>query len=183
VEVTPMTWKQQIIVVARVTAVSDELVTELKSRAESAPTAFTLVMPATPVGDESEDGRVGIETALRRLRAEGLEVDGFVADSDPIVAVSEAWDPNRYDEIVVSTLPMRMSKWLRSSLPERIRQLTGAPVTHVVAQPHHPVQVVHAEPHERNPMGPLSVLGWGGHRPPAGREQPEGDPARRSARG
>ncbi len=177
-----MTWKQQIIVVARVTAVSDELVSELRSRVASAPAAFTLVMPATPVGDESENGRVGIETALEQLRAEGLEIDGFVADSDPIVAVSEAWDPNRYDEIVVSTLPMRMSKWLRSSLPERIRQLTGAPVTHVVAQPHRPVQAVHAEPHERNPMGPLSVLGWGAPKPTPGREQSEGD-ARRSARG
>ena len=170
-----MTWKQQIIVVARVTAVSDELVTELKSRAERAPSAFTLVMPATPVGEESNNGRVGIETALTRLRGEGLEVDGFVADSDPIVAVSEAWDPNRHDEIIVSTLPMRISKWLRSSLPERIRQLTGAPVTHIVAQPRHPVQSVHAEPHERNPMGPLSVLGWGAPKP--GRDQPEGESA------
>ncbi len=177
-----MTWKQQVIVVARVTALSDELLTELRSRAARAPTAFTLVMPATPVGDEPEAGRVGIETALVRLRGEGLEVDGFVADSDPIVAVSEAWDPNRYDEIIVSTLPMRMSKWLRSSLPERIRQITGAPVTHVVAEPHHSVPAVHAEPPERNPLGPLSVLGWGARKPPPGREQ-SGAETRRSARG
>ena len=78
------------------------------------------------------------DDAIEYLRAAGLEVDGTVGDADPVVAVTEAWDPKRYDEIVVSTLPMRFSKWLHAGLPERVAKLTGAPVTHVVSQPPKP---------------------------------------------
>ena len=55
-----------------------------------------------------------------------------------MVAVTDAWDPKRHDEIIVSTLPMRFSKWMHAGLPERISRLTGAPVTHVVAEPPKP---------------------------------------------
>jgi hypothetical protein len=75
--------------------------------------------------------------------------------------VTETWDPKLYDEIILVTLPMRLSKWLHAGLPERIARLTGAPVTHVISQPHPEPEVVPAPPHERAAMGPLSVLGWG----------------------
>ncbi len=99
--------------------------------------------------------------ALERLRDSGLEAGGSVGDGDPVVAVTEAWDPKRYDEIVVSTLPMRFSKWLHAGLPERVGRLTGAPVTHVISEPHHEITVEPAPHHEKEPMGPLSVLAWG----------------------
>jgi hypothetical protein len=47
--------------------------------------------------------------------------------------VSEAWDPAHYDEIIVSTLPTGVSRWLQVDLPHRIAKLTDAPVAHVVA--------------------------------------------------
>ena len=46
---------------------------------------------------------------------------------------ADEWDPRRYDEIVVSTLPQMVSKWLHAGLPERIERITGARVTHVVS--------------------------------------------------
>ena len=61
---------------------------------------------------------------------------------------------------------MRVSKWLHAGLPERIAKLTDATVTHVVSEPPKPpVATVPAPAHERQaPLGPLSVLGWGGHK-------------------
>lgn len=161
-----MSWRKHILVLARVTATSDELLDALRTQADTEPTVFTFIMPAMAPGEDRAVARSRLDAALERMRSHGLEVEGLLADSDPIIAVSEAWDPNRHDEIIVSTLPMRMSKWLGSSLPQRIGELTDAPVTHVVSQPPRaPVQVVHLEPPEKNPMGPLSVLGWGGHQP------------------
>jgi hypothetical protein len=160
-----MTWKRSILVVANVTATSDELIEALKARAGGQPASFTFVIPATPFGGGRAAATEKLEAALERLRAEGLEAEGRVGDSDPCVAVTEAWDPTRFDEIVVSTLPMRFSKWLHAGLPERIAKLTGAPVTHVVSPPPRPaVETVPPPPHEEPSLGPLSVLGWGGHK-------------------
>jgi hypothetical protein len=159
---TPATrtkWTKNVLVVANVTAVSDELLTALLDISGEQSTAFTLIVPATP----SEAVRERLEAAVERLLAAGLQVEGRIADSDPLVAVSEAWDPRRYDAIVISTLPMGSSKWLSAGLPRRIADLTGALVTHVVSEPPRPVVTAPPRPHEKHPLGPLSVLGWGGH--------------------
>jgi hypothetical protein len=158
-----MAWKRSVLVLANVTATSDELLAELDSRAQRQPARFTLIVPATPFGG----GRLAAETqvvdALERLHAAGLDVDGAVGDPDPVVAAMDAWNPRNYDEIIVSTLPMKLSKWLNAGLPERIARLTGAPVTHLVSQPPRPeAQITPARGREeRNVMGPLSVLAWG----------------------
>jgi hypothetical protein len=105
-------------------------------------------------------------TVIEQLRDAGLEIDGALADEDPIVAVSEVWDPRTYDEIVVCTLPIPVSRWLHLGLPQRIAELTGAPVTHVIAHPTPPpVETTPAPSHSKPLLGALSVLGWGG---PAG---------------
>jgi hypothetical protein len=157
-----VTWTKHFLVVANVTAGSDELVDALKRKAADEPCRFTLIVPATPFGGGREAAHEALAAACDRLREEGLEVEGGVGDADPIVAVSEAWDPKRHDEIVISTLPMRFSKWLHAGLPERIGKLTGAPVTHVISQPEgQQIEVEPAPAHERAAMGPLSVLAWG----------------------
>jgi hypothetical protein len=58
-----------------------------------------------------------------------------VCDRDPLVAVQEEWDPIRFDEVIVSTLPMNTSRWLRVDLPRRVANVTGVSVKHVVASP------------------------------------------------
>jgi hypothetical protein len=159
---TPATaprWRKHVLVVANVTAVSDEVLAALETVAGEQPTAFTLIMPATP----SEADGERLEAALERLRTAGLQVDGRLGDSDPLVAVIEAWDPRRYDEIIVSTLPTGVSKWLNAGLPKRIADLTGALVTHIVSEPRRPVVPAPPRPREKSLLGPLSVLGWGGH--------------------
>jgi len=157
-----VTWKRSFLVVANVTATSDELIELLTARAAQEPADFTLVIPATPFGGGREAALKKLGEALAQLREAGLEVDGAVGNADPILAVTDAWDPKRYDEIVVSTLPMRFSKWLHAGLPERIAKLTDAPVTHVVSQPPKPEHQVAPPPASPDrSMGPLSVLSWG----------------------
>jgi len=158
-----MTLARNILVVANVTAMSDELFATLQRRAEEAPSAFTLVVPAT----RSATGRAAagqrLRAAIERLRAAGLGVEGWVADDDPIDVVSEVWKPGLYDEIIVSTLPMNTSQWLHVGLPQRIAELTGALVTHVVCKPPRtPVETVHLEPHDDDITGllaPVRALG------------------------
>jgi GABA permease len=153
---------KHILVVANVTAASDELVAALKEQAARQPARFTLIVPATPFGGGRTAADEALGAAIERLRAEGLEADGAVGSADPIVAVTEAWDPKRHDAIVVSTLPMRFSQWLHAGLPERIEKLTGAPVTHVISEAARPQVAVEPAPaHEKSAMGPLSVLAWG----------------------
>ena len=157
-----MDWKTSVLVVANVTAASDDLLAALTARAEQGPAEFTLLLPAT--GGHARDARRELNRALERLRAAGLEVTGSVGDADPVVAVHEAWDPRRYDEVVVSTLPTGSSRWLQIDLPHRIERLTDVPVRHVVSKPPVERSAPSSPPPARETMGlmdPLLSLGWG----------------------
>ena len=134
-----MAWEFSVLVVANVTATSDELLDALRERSEEGACRFTLVMPGTGV-----DRHEHLEAAVERMRAAGLEnVAGKVADPDPVVAVMDLWDPMKFDDIVVSTLPTGSSRWMGLDLPHRLEKLTSVPVRHVVSQP--PGPEVHTE--------------------------------------
>jgi hypothetical protein len=153
-----MAWQTHILVLASQTADSDELAACLRERADRGACSFTLVVPGV-----AAEAPARLERALDRLREAGLRVDGALADPDPMLALTEAWDPREYDEIVVSTLPTGASRWLQVDLPHRIERHTGVPVTHVTAaepQPEHAVQ--HIEPREKpGVLSPLGPLAWG----------------------
>src|SRR5919108_1122437 len=126
-----MAWEFSLLVVANVTAASDELLDCLRERAGQGACRFTLVMPAT-----GAEARTRLEAALERMREGGLEnVEGRVGDPDPVVAVMDMWDPMKFDEIIVSTLPTGSSRWLGLDLPHRLEKLTAVPVTHVISKP------------------------------------------------
>jgi hypothetical protein len=162
-----MTWKRNILVVANVTATSDELLSTLRNRAASEPISFEWIIPATPFAGGGEAAAQQLQNALEKCADAGLQAQGAIGHGDPLIAVTDAWDPKRHDEIIVSTLPMRLSKWMHAGLPERIGKLTGAPVTHVVAEPPKaPVQTTAPPPRDESSaaMGPLAVLAWGGQK-------------------
>jgi hypothetical protein len=127
----------RILVVANRTAESPELLEALKSRADG--NEFVLVVPASGRGIEKaadpdaarEHTQPHLNAALERLRAEGLRVEGTVGDGDPLAAVEDAVNFGNFDEVIVSTLPMRASKWLKLDLPSRVERTTGLPVTHI----------------------------------------------------
>ena len=135
-----MAWKFSVLVVANVTADSPELIRALKERAARDTCGFTLLVPAPAAGSIGrEAAQERLDSALEAMRDAGLEVEGRVGDHDPIAAVHDAWDPQRYDEVVVSTLPTGASKWLQVDLPHRVEKLTGgSQVSHVVAEPPRP---------------------------------------------
>ena len=120
-------FKYRVLVIACRTADSPELHKAMGTRCELGPAAFTLVVP------RAGSGTATIQDLVDRLRDAGFEVDGFDADADPIVAFQEAWDPGRFDEVIVSTLPTEASRWLQIDLPHRVARIADAPVTHVVA--------------------------------------------------
>ena len=132
----------KVLVVANRTAESPELLEALRRRAQQGEVAFTLLVPATPHGvawvadmhSGGSDAESHMLAAVERLRAEGLEVNaGKVGDPDPVAAVQDEVNFETYDEIVVSTLPGSISKWLKLDLPHRVERATGIPVTHVEA--------------------------------------------------
>jgi GABA permease len=147
-----MAWEFSVLVVANVTATSDELLAALSERAERGACRFTLVMPRSGTG-----ARERLAEALDRMREAGLEkVDGRVGDPDPVVAAMDLWDPMEFDEIVVSTLPTGVSRWLGLDLPHRLEKLTGVTVRHVVAEPRPDVRW--ERPPEHDDYGVLSPL-------------------------
>jgi hypothetical protein len=147
-----MAWEFHVLVVANVTATSDELLAMLRERSSRGACRFTLVVPR---GGPDAEAHLG--EALEAMRQTGLErVSGRVGDRDPIVAVMETWDPMQFDEIVVSTLPTGMSRWLGLDLPRRLEKLTGVSVHHVVAEP--PAEVKWERPPEHERYGALSPL-------------------------
>jgi hypothetical protein len=155
-----------VLVVANLTAGSQHLLDALKVRAERSPIRITLVMPASGPGLGGREAvRERLDEALEGMRAAGLEADGAIGDADPMEAVAECFDPARHDEAIVCTLPGRSSKWLQYDFPHRVARFTGVPVTHVVADDLRPAPATSPAPtHEREPLGPLSVLAWGGRR-------------------
>ena len=131
----------RVLVVANRTAESPELLDALRTRTMQGPCAFTLLVPSTPhgiawaadmhgSGDEAEEHRAAF---LLELREEGLNVsDAKVGDPDPLAAIQDECNFNEYDELIVSTLPLHISKWLKVDLPRKAQAATGLPVKHVV---------------------------------------------------
>jgi hypothetical protein len=132
-----MPWTTKLLVIANRTIDSDELLEALIKRAEAGPVQVTLVAPASsgsgPMSERRAATQQRLERALQGLQDAGVPVDGVVGDADPMVAVQEAWDPGRFDEVIVATLPTGVSRWMAADLPHRVERFTGARVSHVIA--------------------------------------------------
>lgn len=131
-----------VLLVANRTATTDALLDAVTERASGGTRAFHLVVPAVPHGlHRVADPEVaGVEEAGEALaaalpslsEAAGFEVTGEVGSADPLAAIEDAMGREQFDEIVISTLPWRVSRWLRLDLPSKVQGL-GLPVTHVEA--------------------------------------------------
>lgn len=115
----------------------------VRARSERGPATFHLVVPQRAHGmhklvDPHDDGLAETEAVLAEAlpklsAAAGSEVTGAVGDPEPLMAIHDAVNLGNYDEIIISTLPRRVSKWLRLDLVSKARGL-GLPVTHVEAR-------------------------------------------------
>ncbi len=132
----------RVLLVANRTATDPPLLEAVRRRAARGPVTFHLVVPATPQGlHRVVDPEVaGIASAEARLRiavaalseAAGQLISGHVGDANPLAAVADAVNLRGFDEIVLSTLPSRLSRWMRIDLPSKVRAL-GLPLLHVSA--------------------------------------------------
>lgn len=131
-----------VLVVAHQTAATPRLLDAVRERAERGPATFHLVVPRLAQGmhkvvDPQDAGgneaRHVLDDALPKLsEAAGSRVEGSVGDSEPLMAIHDAINLGSYDEIIVSTLPLGVSRWLKLDLISKTRAL-GLPLTHVQA--------------------------------------------------
>ncbi len=127
------------LVVANQTLGGEHLMMKVRERMAAGACRFHVVVPATPPSDhawtEGEARALAqshLDAALARLRELGAEVDGEVGDQNPLLAIGDALRDERFDEIILSTLPPGPSRWLKLDLPRRAADRFGLPVTHVI---------------------------------------------------
>jgi len=127
-----MAWRSRLLVIANQTATSDDLHAFLAGRRAQGPLDVTLLLAADRTGAAAAElAAARLAEALTRMDDAGIACVGAFADADPFVAACEAYHPDAYDEIVVSTLPSDASRWVAFNTPQRIQRATGARVTHV----------------------------------------------------
>jgi hypothetical protein len=133
----------RILVVANKTAATPALLEAIRERAARGPCEFTLLVPnathglhkvVDPEDQSRSEAEATIELALPLLEdASGGPVDAMIGVPEPLAAIQDAVNLHGFDEIIVSTLPSRVSKWLRLDLPHKVEGL-GLPVTTVTAR-------------------------------------------------
>jgi hypothetical protein len=129
------------LIVANQTLTSRSLTDAITARLADGPVRTHVVVPLSPVGgrltwDEQasrEMARTRLDEVLARLREMGAEADGEIGDRDPVMAVRDALRGREVDEVIVSTLPKGLSRWLGEDVPSRLRDSVRVPVT-VVTQ-------------------------------------------------
>jgi hypothetical protein len=133
---------KKVLVVANRTACGPRLIAAVRERAAQGDARFHLVVPAAARGlhkvvDPEDSGKDESQHALDQAvpllsEAAGHPVDGTIGDAEPLAAIQDAVHLQGFDEIIISTLPRKVSKWLKLDLVSKARGL-GLPVTHVEA--------------------------------------------------
>jgi hypothetical protein len=125
---------RRILIVAYRTAGTLGLLDEVRRRGAQEQCCFVLLVPRPYWDPETEEAALTLELAIPLLEEDaGAPVEGRIGDSDPLVAVRETLEREPFDEVIVSTLPARVSQWPHRDLPSRVEQL-GIPVTVVTAR-------------------------------------------------
>jgi hypothetical protein len=125
------------LIVANVTAGRGDLRARMKQiAAESEDMLFIVVVPLQSHGDgrAAAVARARLGNTLDRMRREGLLVAGMIGDPDPYTATMNALQFYRVSRVVISTLPVTKSGWLRASLIARVRKAANIEVEHIVAE-------------------------------------------------
>ena len=153
---------RKYLVVANQTIGAAELRDELRKRIDAGPSSFYVLVPNTraahyhvvPVagglvpmptmvtdygGPESDEeataeARQRLDQLVASLTALGVEVVGHLGSAHPLEGIEEALADHKFDEVILSTLPRRVSRWLGADLPHQVERRFGLPVTTVIAK-------------------------------------------------
>ena len=145
----------QVLVVANRTVGGDELADVIRARHAAGPCEFHLLVPVPPtppigvamgfsameVGmipaaqgpDEQEIAQERLQFGLEWMRDLGVTVSGAVGEADAVRAIRSVLEGRHIDEIIISTLPTSLSRWLHQDLPHRVERKFKLPVTVVTA--------------------------------------------------
>jgi nucleotide-binding universal stress UspA family protein len=153
---------RRYLVVANQTLQAAELRDELRKRMSAGPCSFFVIVPDTkaaqydpvaaggviphpgmwwwatyyarPATDEeaTAQARERLSVMLRGLAALGVPVEGDLGSSDPLEAIEKVGADRRFDEIIVTTLPRHVSRWLRAGLPHQAQRRFGLPITTII---------------------------------------------------
>lgn len=156
---------QTYLMIANRTLGGAELLDVIRDRLTRGPASFWVLVPATPsvhlVNDfnalscafpvdpelvsgaadpdaaarAAREAQTRLEAELHRLRTLGASADGAVGDPDPLTAIDKVLAERDFDEIILSTLPPGLSRWLSLDLPHRLRRRTSIPITVVRHDP------------------------------------------------
>lgn len=146
---------RHVLVVANRTVGGEELAAAIRERMAAGPCEFYLLVPvppSPPIGiaagfsameagvvpaltgpDERELAAERLRFGLEWMRGLGASVEGEVGDTDAVRAVRNVVESRQVDEIIISTLPTTISRWLRQDLPHRVERKFALPVTVVTA--------------------------------------------------
>jgi hypothetical protein len=140
----------RVLVVANKTAATPALLDAVRERAAKGPCEFTLLVPNTTHGlhtvvDPEDQSRGEAETVIELAiplleQASGGPVDAMIGVPEPLAAIQDAVNLHGFDELIISTLPTRVSKWLKLDLPSKAAGL-GLPLTTVTASSRAEAQV------------------------------------------
>src|SRR5436190_6649629 len=132
------------LVVGNQTLAGPELSAAIAERIASAePTQFHVVVPASPVQDGftwDEDKAYAaaherLDAMLDHLRGLGVDASGEVGHKDPVEAARDAMRGRQVDEVILSTLPAGLSRWLGQDAPTRLKAAVAVPVVVITAEP------------------------------------------------
>jgi hypothetical protein len=137
-----MSSEARVLVVANKTAATPALLEAVRERAARGPAKFTLLVPNPAHGlhkliDPEDQSRTEAEQVLELAlplleEAAGGPVEGMIGVPEPLAAIQDAINLHGFDELIISTLPQRISRWLKLDLPSKASGL-GLPVTTVIA--------------------------------------------------
>ena len=147
---------RRYLVIANQTLAERELTEEIRRRLEAGPSSFYVLVPNTSAGDlaarvarsapiapatslttdeqATAHAQHRLGQLLRDLRDLDAEADGDLGDADPVKAVGELLERRQFDEIILSTLPQPVSKWLGMDLPHRLQRRFELPVTTIITK-------------------------------------------------
>src|SRR5882757_7818689 len=152
---------RKYLVVANQTLLGAGLRDEISKRIGAGPSSFYVLVPNTraahyltvpaaggilpmpsvvdydaPVSDEdaSAQAQRRLDQTVADLADLGVPVEGGLGDPNPVEAISALLEERRFDEIIVATLPRRLSRWLRADVPSKVERRFGLPVTTIITE-------------------------------------------------
>jgi hypothetical protein len=153
---------RRYLVVANQTLGRRELREEIRKRAVAGDSSFYVLVPNTraahyhvvpaaggfvpmpsmasayggPETDEeaTEEARERLSRLLADMSELGVKAEGQLGSANPLEAIEQALVDHEVDEVIVATLPKRVSRWLGSDIPHQVERRFGLPVTTIISR-------------------------------------------------